>query len=254
MPPEPNRKSLTNTSEEFFDKSWDIYRRVVESNAMHHDEVRQSWKGALEKQFPSPAVVSILDIGCGDCSQSTALLKHLPTISVSNYTAVDLSAHVLQLAGQTLKEALPGAAVRLHNTDMLSYVLQAAEESGLKYDIIWTAFCSHHLVTKEKIQFLSATKELLKPGGVLLWADVFNSESAQVPRQELFDLWEARIAPELHTLKPQEIKSHIFGHIREYDYPEVIETYVDLSTQAGYTSETLYTDSYWIWSALLKAV
>jgi SAM-dependent methyltransferase len=243
-------------SQTLFERNWEIYNRIIECNGLRHAELIAEWQKALTNApiTNTDAPVTIADIGAGDCSIPCSVLKACPSIKVKKYTAVDLAAAPLVKAKIHLENAIPScSSIVLVQADMLSWIDTCIAE-GTSYDIILTSLCVHHLTTEKKQQFLQKAKNILNPnGGLFLWADVYNAfpSDKQLSRQELFDIWEDHLAPLYHTLTPEEIKGDIFGHIREFDYPEPLESYEKMVKEAGFTFEVLYKDGFYIWTAAL---
>lgn len=239
-------------SQTLFERSWEMYNRIIECNGLRHAELIAEWEKALTNAPITDREVTIADIGAGDCSIPCSVLKACPSIKVKKYTAVDLASAPLVKAKIHLEDAIPSCSnIDLVQADMISF-LDTCLANGTSYDIILTSLCVHHLTTEKKKQFLQKARQVLNPNGLFLWADVYNAfPSKQLSRQELFDVWEEHLAPFYYTLTPEEIKGDIFGHIREFDYPEPLESYARMVKEAGFTFEVLYDDGFYIWTGAL---
>ncbi|WP_415183008.1 class I SAM-dependent methyltransferase [Phaeovulum sp.] len=101
---------------------------------------------------------TILEIGCGEGALAERLVRDFPN---AHYTGIDIIAH--------LGRMYDGPA------DRVSFVQITAEElaktSDKKYDLIVINDVMHHVPTELRAGILEAAREMLAPGGRLIFKD-----------------------------------------------------------------------------------
>lgn len=143
---------------EFF-STWDVYRAVLDHNAMEHREI-----GVAERQVLARGNgFSVADLGCRDCSAIAAVLAGLP---VTRFVGVDSAAPALELAQQEL--AGLGADLELTVADLPDYLVAGSE----RFDVIHICFALHHFDAAGKRDVLAAALDRLADGGEVLLVDV----------------------------------------------------------------------------------
>lgn len=198
---------MTNNSnqQELFDKSWNIYRKVLDADYMHHKMFSKLTLEALTK-FPSSKTISFLDIGCGDGAPVLQVLKYTP---IETYTGIDLSETAIAYCRKNLFRTVPSLSLKCG--DMSKLVL---EDEG-KYDVVYSSFAIHHLSDDAKSDLFKNIGKRLHAGGRFIYIDVCREEgqSLNLYRKEYADLisqWTA-----INTLE----KSEVIEHINHYDFP-----------------------------------
>ena len=86
-------------SNDFFDKQWCIYQKILNNNYMSHRECYDKLHRFLVGYFHKP--YSLLDLGCGDASFTASGLSHTP---IAAYKGIDLSETALEIAKNNLSE------------------------------------------------------------------------------------------------------------------------------------------------------
>jgi methylase of polypeptide subunit release factors len=85
--------------EEFFNKQWKIYQKVLNNNYMGHNEIYGILHKFLLNNFQKP--FKMLDLGCGDASLTSLVLSNT---NITSYHGVDLSIAALEIAKENLKK------------------------------------------------------------------------------------------------------------------------------------------------------
>jgi hypothetical protein len=129
---------------EQFQQQWATYQKLVDSDALAHQEVGTILHRALAavaKPF------AFLDIACGDAGQ---MRKALAGTKVRHYHGVDLSEPALEFAAKNLT-GVP-FEVELNHRDFVTALTGRPE----KADAAWCGLSIHHLATDEKRDLFKA--------------------------------------------------------------------------------------------------
>ena len=214
---------IAEQAETIFD-TWVIYRKVIEHNYMSHQEIYGDVLETLRSTTPG---FRLLDLGCGDASTFSGILKELP---IEAYTGVDLSATALALAANNLAN-LP-CSMHLQQGDLLE-ALYLPDQS---YDVIFTSFAVHHLSLEQKSRWFELAYRCLKKPGLVLMIDVMREEGQDLPQYlqtyclQILQHWQGLDAPEREILS---------RHVADYDLPEMPSTLQQLAKQAGFSDYRL---------------
>ncbi|MDQ7773093.1 MAG: methyltransferase domain-containing protein [Elusimicrobiales bacterium] len=153
-----------------FDKWSATYDKSVSSS---DEEGRYPFAGyttvlaEMRKLIAEPRGAEVLDIGVGTGKFSAGLYAE-----GANICGVDFSAAMLEEA----RAAMPGG--EFHHFDFASGL--PAELRGRKFDYIVSSYAFHHLDDAGKASFLRALAGNLKPGGLIIIADVAFSTSVEL--------------------------------------------------------------------------
>ncbi len=211
----------------FFDE-WEVYRKIVDLNYLHHNEAYASISRALE-DVKSP--FSFLDLGAGDADATTRILS---AFRLKQYEAVDLSEIALNLA-EKHAEVL-ACPTRFTQADFFQYV----KKTTVAFDVIFIGLSLHHLPLADKKTFFADVRRALADGGRFMFYEPI-CESQESRDAVLKRWWD--VASGWRGLTDEELlkaKKHVF----ENDYPESVEQFSTLSESAGFSSSrVLYTDS-----------
>lgn len=228
---------LSGSSEEvkqFFDQ-WEIYRKVVEHNYLHHREAYAAVSASL-RGIPAP--FSFVDLGAGDASWTG---PSLVPCRLSRYEAVDLSAVALALAEHNL-QALDCAKI-FTQSDFFAYLKDRTEPC----DILFIGLSLHHLQEPDKRVFFSHARRLLSERGRLIFYEPIR-EPEETRDAVLARWWEDACQwAELTLEELQKVKNHVFG----YDYPEPLELFQEMAAEAGFRdSQVRYVDEKRLYAVL----
>jgi len=221
----------------FFDQ-WQIYRRVLELDYLHHRAAYAALARALtnrERPF------SFLDLGAGDAVCTTRVLASLP---VSRYEAVDLSPVALKLAEEN------AAALACPKSFTHADFVERINAGGEPFDVIFIGLSLHHLPARDKRAFFPKLRALLAEGG-----SFFCYEPIREPdetRDAVLARWWRHVEATWTELTPAEaasVKEHVFGN----DYPEPVADFETMAREAGFRDfSVLYTDAQRLY-ALIRA-
>ncbi|CAN5813453.1 hypothetical protein BH09VER1_BH09VER1_33380 [soil metagenome] len=220
---------LSGSSEEvkqFFDQ-WEIYRKVVEYNYLHH---REAYAAIGESLRGVKGAFSVVDLGAGDASWTGPALA---PCEVASYEAVDLSAVALALAEHNLRDL--SCEKIFTQSDYFPYVQNRSEAC----DVIFVGLSLHHLKEPDKRVFFSHARRLLPEEGRLIFYEPIREPEES--REEVLARWwkEAKNWSGLTSEELAKVQDHVFG----YDYPEPLELFRGMASEAGFRdSRVRYVD------------
>lgn len=210
----------TDQSVILFNKSWDIYKKVVEANYMHH-HLFHGLIGDLIVEKAKQGPIRMLDLGCGDASQ---LADHLKGITVAQYTGYDLAETALLIAKENL--SFLGNSTRLIEGRMEDLI----QEEELQYNIVHTSFAIHHLQDQQKADLIRKITKLLLPGGIFVYVDVFRME--EMDRDAYLKQY-CDTLDQHWTLLTNDEKLSIKEHLTNHDYPSTVSFIKEQASQFG---------------------
>jgi len=196
---------VNQQSAAIFNRSWNIYAKVVKANHMKHFEFQECTKHAINQFINHP--FSMLDLGCGDASSLKPILKKA---MLTNYLGIDLSLAAIQLAKKNLLQL--EEKVQWLSCDLNSLELNKSDY----FDLVYSSFAIHHLLDQDKAALFKLIFEQLKPGGIFIYIDAYQKFSTGLDAyrkeysQWIDDTWHA-----LSSNEKQEIKNHLCS----YDFP-----------------------------------
>jgi SAM-dependent methyltransferase len=220
-----------DNSKAIFEEQWLTYRKVIDSDYMEHAAIHHALATCL-RNHPrrSHSLGDVLDLGCGDAEISSSLANEFSCLS---YLGVDTSSMALSHAKAnpcwgTIKP-------RFREADLTTFVIE--EQS--RFDLILAGFVLHHLQSPAKQAFFESIKNLLRPGGLFLFYDVFCrpglSRDASVAE---YLQWIARDWKEITEPEHQAIAAHIDSS----DFPEDVDWIIAAARKGGFNqAETLVT-------------
>ncbi|MTI06898.1 class I SAM-dependent methyltransferase [Roseibium denhamense] len=212
----------------FFRNEWNIYQKIVQSNAMHHRDLASLLGAVISKRFAVP--FHFFDLACGDGVFAKSVLHGLP---VARYQGVDLNENALMQAAETFKNC--PYDFELHHGDMVAWV----NRNRTPADVMWCGFSLHNLKTcGEKQALFSAIYQSLKPGG--LFACVEPTCHAGESREHYLARTRPQVRSRFAALDDQEF-SQMWAHISEHDHPETVQSWLSMGVRAGFeTSREIY--------------
>lgn len=209
---------------DFFD-AWSVYDQVLDRNYMYHDELYQEVQGFLVGRY-AERPLSILDLGCGSARH---LARALDGLRVSRYLGYDLSEAALAQAGVNL--AGLGDQKELRQGDLLDGLKSNTE----KFELIFSSFALHHLVSEDKSDFFRLACEGLQAHGILLIIDVMRDENEELALY--LDRYCGWLRAEWNAMTPEALDS-ICEHVRGNDYPETASELYAMAARAGFSGVT----------------
>jgi SAM-dependent methyltransferase len=219
----------TDQSVILFNKNWQLYKKVIDANYMHH-ALFQRLIGEALRQMGERGPLRFLDLGCGDASQ---LIDHLQELDVDTYVGYDLSNTALALA----KENLTFMAGKTRFVDGRMEELLAEDEN--MYDIIHTSFAVHHLDDDMKAAMIRMASERLAPGGLLIYVDVFRQDD--IGRAEYIEEYCGHMDVHWSLLSGDE-KQSIRDHVTQFDFPSTVGLILAHARSSGLENMTIHTN------------
>jgi cyclopropane fatty-acyl-phospholipid synthase-like methyltransferase len=214
---------------EIFRRHWDIYRKVLEHDYMHHEAAYGKLHEILNAEVDHP--FSFADLACGDAYSSSRCLANT---QVSEYTGIDLSEWALKLAEKELKRI--HARYRLITGDFVEF----DKYMDTPPDVVWVGMSVHHLVTDEKERFMTKVRKTLPPNGVFIIYEPTFAEDED--GTTYIDRFEDIVKRNWTGLSPEELDA-VCDHVRKSDIPELPSEWIRLGREAGFISaEEVYTD------------
>jgi SAM-dependent methyltransferase len=203
-----------------FRKTWGTYQKVISHNLMYHREITAAVATLLKTR---PAPLSLLDLGCGDASHVSKILK---PGQLAEYCGCDLSPYALDVARVNLEPF--GIPVTMICRDML---LVLREAPGSHFDIVYSSYALHHLDTDDKQTFFTESRRVLRENGGIILVDVMRNEGQERP--DYLDGYNGTVRVEWDALTRDE-RDQVQKHIRNCDFPEPPSTLRKLARNAGF--------------------
>jgi len=212
----------------FFDQ-WNLYKKLIQYNYMHHEEIGEKLHSLLSKFFTKP--ITVLDLGCGDAYFTAKKLDRVP---ISRYVGVDLSEIALQLAEKNLAKALFQKS--FHQAEFCHFV----EHFGQKVDVVFVGFSLHHLGVEQKERFFQLARRVLNDQGHLIICDPVRGENET--RAQFLYRYITHLKQHWKALTEEDINL-IQDHVIAYDYQETRSALFGQALRQGFGSaESHYQD------------
>ena len=203
-----------------FHDGWQIYQKLLHGNYMFHQQINAALRRFCLNYFHDP--ITVLELGCGDASQSMQLLAELP---IRHYSGYDVSPIALLAAEHTLQEK--GVPFRLVCADMLTAVANPAPQA----DLILCSYALHHLSLAEKRQLLGLARQCLRDQGLFILIDIVKEDNQSL---EAFHTAYLTYADQHWTALTRDELQVVHQHVRHHDFPEDLNQYQQLASQAGF--------------------
>ncbi|KEQ16258.1 class I SAM-dependent methyltransferase [Endozoicomonas numazuensis] len=202
---------------DIFNEQWHCYQCLVDKNVMGHQQLIEAAARAAKKHF-SNKNIHLLDLGCGDASVTKKITRDL---SLSSYTAVDLSKSVLAMARKNMTR--PGVETHF----VLNNIFESlpVKES---HNLIFSSFAIHHGSLEEKQALFSEVRTKAEPGCLFLMIDSIRLKD-QNREQYLENV--SRYFRSIKGLKGN-WQDSVLEHISQFDFPESIKQFREIGEQA----------------------
>lgn len=159
------------------------------------------------------------------------------------FVGVDTTAAALAVAAADAALFAAGCAVEYIQRDMLEFIKGCPAES---FDVILSSFAIHHLPTPAKAELLREAARCLRPGGRVLWTDVYNCVPGSTRDEAVLGRWRRKILEEYEGLTGEE-RAEIFAHVSKYDLPEEAAAMQALLAGAGLRgARCAYEDGFYV--------
>ena len=216
----------------FFIDAQSVYRKIVHANHMYHQELYSVLGSFLKELIGENA--SLLDLGCGDAGMIKGALHEA---RVTRYRGLDLSDIALAQARKNLQSL--GISMDLTCVDMLDYLKTPSKD---RFDVIFSGYALHHLDEIGKADFISAAIKHLKPGGILLIADVFREEGENL--SDYLERFCENIRTRWSCLSAEEIE-HTENHVRGFDRPTTARELQMLARERNLPCELIFNQGFY---------
>jgi len=226
--------TLNTQSDDYFQKNWEIYQKVVVNNYMEHREFSSALYKFLSDYWQTP--FSLLELGCGDASLTVQALLNT---TVTSYIGIDLSGVALEIAQVNM------AQIKCEQTfiedDISKAVEELAQNQKQSFDVVMTSFVLHHLSLAQKDKVIQQVSHLLKPNGVFVLIDIVLKEEED--REHFINRYLENMYQNWNALSSQDM-SMIENHISTYDFPETQATLHEIAQKHNFVDfEYLYKDT-----------
>ena len=202
---------------EQFQQQWATYQKLVDSDALAHQEVGTILHRALAAVAKS---FVFLDIACGDADQ---MRKALAGTKVRHYHGVDLSEPALELAAKNLT-GVP-FEVELDHRDFVTALTSRPE----KADAAWCGLSIHHLATDGKRDLFKAIQGSTS-NFLMIYEPSLNEGETRAAYIERF----RRVNRPAWTFLSDQEWAQIDHHVTTCDLPETRATWLKLGREAGF--------------------
>lgn len=234
----PAHANAAAESLELFRRSWQSYRLVLDHDLMEHRalsgvltrELRAHGERLRRERPEQP--LDLIDLGCGDLALLPELYRGLP---LDRFMGLDAAPAVLPLARQALEPA-PFACTWL--CDDLSRWLHDPESPQLA--IVVSCFALHHLDPEGKRRALEALRQRLRPGGVVLLADMVRHDGNSHDEHMRRNLGRVR---RWAALMGEEASQAIHDHVASSDRPADLGELMAQAQAARWRPTLLWSDN-----------
>ncbi len=169
----------------------------------------------------TPNAHAMLDIGCGAGNFTLKMLQRVPHLDC---TLLDLSAPMLQRAGERVSAATTGTVHTLQGD------VREVDLGHDAFDLITAAAVLHHLRTEGEWRLVFGKLfAALRPGGSLWISDLVSHEILAVQSV----MWK-RYGEYLAAFKGEEYRDHVFRYIEQEDSPSPVLFQCELLREAGF--------------------
>jgi tRNA (cmo5U34)-methyltransferase len=116
----------------------------------------------------------ILDLGCGTGNLTAAAIQRFP----------DAQVHALDISGEILEEC----SVRFADKTNVHYHRQDFNHLNFEdgtFDLIISSIAIHHIIDADKAKLYVKLRQLLKPGGILVFADQTSGATDEIYQKHI---------------------------------------------------------------------
>jgi SAM-dependent methyltransferase len=234
----PAHANAAAASLELFRRSWQSYRLVLEHDLMEHRSLTAALEPQLRavcqrwRQQRSDQPLELIDLGCGDLALLPEIYRNLP---LARFLGLDASPPVLPLARQALEPA-PFACEWLCD-DLSRWLL---DPSSPQLAIVVSCFALHHLDQAGKQTALEGLRQRLRPGGVVLLADMVRHDGDSHDEHMRRNLGRVRRWAEVIGA---EASQAIHAHVACCDHPADLAELMAQARAAGWRPTPLWSDN-----------
>lgn len=233
----PTHANAAAESLELFRRSWRSYRLVLEHDLMEHRSLSAALAPPLRdacerlrRQRPQQPL-DLIDLGCGDLALLPDVYRTLP---LDRFLGLDASPPVLPLARQALEPA--PFACEWHCDDLSRWL---RDPQSPRVAIVVSCFALHHLDQAGKQTALEALHQRLRPGGVVLLADMVRHDGDSHEEHMRRNLGRVRRWAEVMGAQASQ---DIHDHVASCDRPADLGELSAQARTAGWRPTLLWSD------------
>ena len=202
-----------------FGQQWQLYRKFVDNNLLHHREVYGQLHRILVDEAVKP--FRFLDIACGDARATVDALKGTQVV---HYHGIDLSQAALDLASKAL-ETLDCPAT-LDHRDFVTALGDRPEP----VDVAWISLSLHHLLAPAKLSLMREIRSVVGDRGLFL---IYENTAPDTEDRDTYLLRWQRHYQSCTALTPEEYEG-MRAHVGAFDFPETNSGWHTLGREAGF--------------------
>ncbi len=196
-----------------------VYDGVIRNLIPYYPQMVEALVSALP--FDHDDAFNVLDLGCGTGTVSRAVLDAFPC---ARLTCLDIAENMLGIARRRLSSAQDA---RFVHADFYHYGFDR------QYHAVVSSLALHHLVTpQDKLDFYEKIYDALKPGGILVNADVVLASTDTLQRQYM-EHWKSFM---LRALPQDEVENVWIPKHYEEDRPVSLLDHLAMLKEAGFTA------------------
>ncbi|MCW7553520.1 class I SAM-dependent methyltransferase [Endozoicomonas gorgoniicola] len=202
-----------------FKDQWNAYQWAVDNNLMGHHELLAAAQLFIQDRYKNSSV-TMVDFGCGN---SLLIPEMTRSVQLEYYFGIDLADNALAMASELLERS------HIRSQQFCRDLFLGIPEIPSTPNLIYSAFAVHHGNEQKKRQFFSKLYQQAPDQCAFILTDIM------IPPDLKFDEYTQGL--EQYFIK-QGIRSDwlspIMAHIRQYDYPETAETWLDITRSSGW--------------------
>ncbi|AMO57105.1 hypothetical protein GZ77_00660 [Endozoicomonas montiporae] len=202
-----------------FKDRWSAYQWLVENNLMGLREILVAARSFIQDRYKDSSV-TLTDFGCGN---SLLIPELTHSVQLDYYFGIDLAENALSMAQRLLESN------RIKYRQFCQDLFLGMPQVSCSSDLIYSAFAVHHGDEQQKRQFFSNLYQQVSGECSFVLADIMIHEGQSF--NDYTNIMEQYFVG-------QGVRSdwlpHIMTHIRQYDYPETEDSWLDIVRSSGW--------------------
>ena len=210
---------LRDEATSVFKDQWNTYQWVVDNNLMGHHELLTAAKSFIQDRYKNSSV-TMADFGCGN---SLLIPEMTRSVQLEYYFGIDLADNTLAMSKELLERS------NIRSRQFCQDLFLGLPEISLIPNLIYCAFAIHHGNEQKKRQFFSKLHQQATDHCAFILADIM------IHPDQGFDDYTQGLEQYFvkHGVRSDWLP-HIMAHIRQYDYPETAENWLDIVRSSGW--------------------
>lgn len=216
-----NTKSSPEAIRRNFDQQVDRFSNIETGQTTAIDSPLCMELVSRSAQLLNPGAKSIMDLGCGGGNYAVKVASLLPDVDC---TLVDISANMLERAGERVGEIISEKVTTLHGD------YRELDLGENQFDVITAGTTLHHLRGDDEWELVfRKIYKALKPGGTFWINDIVVGETDEIT-QMMLNGWVSILKKQV---SPEEIDMYLDRYESE-DTPRTLSYQLDLLKQVGF--------------------